>query len=38
MDEIKRVISYIKSCREAGIDVIITVDKTCVGKASTETA
>lgn len=28
MDEIKRVISYIKSCREAGIDVIITVDKT----------
>lgn len=27
MDEIKRVISYIKSCRDAGIDVTITIDK-----------
>lgn len=25
--EIKRVISYIKSCREAGIDTTITIDK-----------
>lgn len=27
MDEVKRVISYIKSCRDAGIDVTITIDK-----------
>ena len=27
MDEVKRVISYIRSCRESGIDVIITIDK-----------
>lgn len=27
MDEVKRVISYIKSCRSAGIDVTITIDK-----------
>lgn len=25
--EIKRVISYIRSCREAGIDTTITIDK-----------
>lgn len=28
MDEINRVISYMKSCREVDIDVIITIDKT----------
>ena len=27
MDEVKRVISYIRSCREAGIDATITIDK-----------
>lgn len=26
--EIKRVISYIRSCRDAGIDTTITIDKT----------
>ena len=28
MDEVERVISYIRSCREYGIDVTITIDKT----------
>ena len=27
MNEIERVISYIRSCREANIDVTITIDK-----------
>lgn len=27
MDEVKKVISYIRSCREAGIDATITIDK-----------
>lgn len=27
MDEIYRVVSYIKSCRNSGIDVTITIDK-----------
>lgn len=29
MDEAKRVVSYIKACRDAGIDVTITIDKSC---------
>lgn len=27
MDEIKRVVHYIRSCRDANIDVIVTIDK-----------
>lgn len=27
MNEIERVVSYIKSCREAGIDCTVTIDK-----------
>ena len=27
MNEVERVISYIKSCRDAGIDVTITIDE-----------
>lgn len=27
MNEIERVVSYIKSCRDAGIDCTITIDK-----------
>lgn len=27
MDEVKRVTNYIRSCRESGIDVTITIDK-----------
>lgn len=28
MNEVERVIKYIKSCRDAGIDCTITIDKT----------
>lgn len=27
IDEVERVVKYIRSCREAGIDVTITIDK-----------